>query len=75
MIAQILFGIKVTFIEYTFLPYLDFSIFNDQVYLEEMNSELGVNLSLNRGLIIDFIFTLIFLVIGIYKFSKKDIKN
>ena len=30
MISQVLFGINIKFIEYSFLPYMDFSIFKDK---------------------------------------------
>lgn len=73
--AQILFGIKINIIEYTFLPYLDFSIFNDKLVINNMNSELGIHLSLYRGIIIDIIYFVLFFILGLYKFNKKDIKN
>ncbi len=72
--SQVFFGIKMNFIEYTFLPYLDFSIFKDNNILNEMNNELGIHLSLSRGIIIDVIYFVIFLISGIIKFNKKDIK-
>ena len=75
IISQILFGIKINIIEYTFLPYLDFSIFNDRVSLSNMNNELGIHLCLRNGIIIDTIYFIVFFFIGCYKFNKKDIKN
>lgn len=75
LISQLLFGIRITFVEYTFLPYLDFSLFNDELVLNEINNDLGVNLSMNRGVIIDIIYMIIFYLIGNYKFIKKDIKS
>lgn len=73
--AEVLFGIRFNIIEYTFLPYLDFSLFNDKVLLNETNRELGVHLSMNRGIIIDVLYMIILLVLGTYKFIKKDIKG
>lgn len=75
IISQVLFGISFNIIEYTFLPYLDYSIFNDKVLINNMNRELGINLSLNRGIIIDIVSMLIFYLLGNRKFIKKDIKN
>ena len=75
IVSQILFGIKFNIIEYTFLPYLDYTLFNDEITLKEMNSNLGINLSLNRGIIIDLVYSFIFYLIGVVKFIKKDIKN
>ena len=75
IVSQVLFGIKLNFIEYTFLPYLDYSLFNDKYLLMEMNRELSTHLSLNRAIIIDSIWYILFLVFGIIKFNKKDIRS
>ncbi len=75
MFSQILFGINTKFIEYSFLPYLDFSIFKDNLLVSSINSEFGVNLSLYKGIVINIIFSFIFSIFGIYRFNKKDIKN
>ena len=75
IISQVLFGYDFNFIEYTFMPYLDYSIFNDKSVLKDINNSLNVHLSLNRGIIIDFIFIFMFYFLGNYKFNKKDIKN
>ena len=73
-ISQLLFGLKVNIIEYTFLPYLDYSIFNDKVLIESMNNELGINLNINNGIFFDILYFHILLIIGIINFRKKDIK-
>ncbi len=75
ILSQVLFGLEFNFVEYTFLPYLDFSIFNDKTNLLNMNQELGINLSINKAIIIDFIYLIIFYYLGCKKFMKKDIKN
>ena len=75
IISQLLFGFEIRFIEYTFLPYLDFSIFNDKLSILNMNKEFGINLSLKRGVIIDCICIVIMYFLGNRKFNKKDIKN
>ena len=75
LLSQVLFGIRINIVEYTFLPYLDFSIFNDTNLLNEMNKELGIHLSLNRGVIIDIISIIIFYYFGREIFINKDIKN
>jgi len=74
-ISQILFGIKINIVEYTFLPYLDFSIFNDRLLINQMNKELMIHLSINRGIIIDLLSSIILFALGLNKFKKKDIKN
>ena len=75
IISQLLFGYNFNIIEYTFLPYLDYSIFNDKISLIEMNNALNTNLSLNKGIIMDILFIILFYIFGNYKFNKKDIKN
>ncbi len=73
IISQVFFGFKFNIIEYTFLPYLDFSIFNDNS-IDIMNKNLGTNLSLKKGIIIDVLSMFILYFLGNKKFIKKDIK-
>lgn len=61
----------MNFLEYTFLPYLDLNVLNK---LEYVNATLGVNLSLKKSIIINSIYSILFFIIGIYIFNKKDIK-
>ena len=75
IIAQILFGLELNFFQYTFLPYMDFNIISDKASLDIMNKELGINLSVNRGVIINMIYTFVIYLIGNYIFIKKDIKS
>lgn len=63
--------INMNFFEYTFLPYLDLNVLNK---LEYVNAILGVNLSLKKSIIINSIYSILFFIIGIYIFNKKDIK-
>ncbi len=74
IISQLFFGINVNIIEYTVLPYLDFSLFNDKIVLNNMNNELGINLNIYRGIIIDLATMFILYFLGNRKFIKKDIK-
>jgi ABC-2 type transport system permease protein len=75
IIAQILFGLELNIFQYTFLPYMDFNIISDKASLDIMNKELGINLSINRGAIINMIYTFVIYLIGNYIFIKKDIKS
>lgn len=75
LITQLLFDIKMKFIEYTFLPYLDFSIFDDKEILLMMNRVYNINLSLKNGVIINIVYSYLFYIIGNNIFIKKDIKN
>lgn len=75
LLVQILFGLKLTFLEYTFLPYMDFNIISDKASLDIMNKELGIHLSINRGVIINNIYMIVIYLLGNYIFVKKDIKS
>lgn len=75
ILSQLLFGLNFKIIEYTFLPYLDLSLFNDKSLIIDMNKLYGINLSVNNGIIIDIIYSIILLIFGTFKFNKKDIKN
>jgi hypothetical protein len=75
LISQVLFGININVIEYTFLPYLDFNIFNDVDALNVMNKELGINLNMKSGVIIDLVSIIIFYYFGRLFFINKDVKN
>ena len=75
VIVQILFGLNIKIIEYSILPYLDFSIFNDKNSLYDINMSFDVSLSLNKGIIVDT-FNMIFVyLLGSFIFNNKDIKN
>lgn len=73
-ISSFLFSNNIYFIEYTILPYMDFSIFNDYVLLIAFNNEIGCDLNINKAIIIDFIYIVIFYILGCFLFIKKDIK-
>ena len=75
LISQVFFGIEFNIIEYTFLPYLDFNIFNDINALNEMNNELGIHLSMKSGIIIDIVYMIFFYYLGNIIFINKDVKN
>ncbi len=74
-VSQILFGLNFTYVEYTFLPYFDFSIFDDMSVINSINFEFNVNLSIRNGIIINIVYSVIFYIIGNFIFIKKDIKN
>ncbi len=75
VIVQILFGIDVKIMEYSILPYLDFSIFNDKNSLNDINISFDVNLSLKKGIIVDTINMILLYLFGSFIFINKDIKN
>lgn len=75
LIVQIFFGFGYTIFQYTFLPYMDFSIFKDTDYLKLIYDELNVTLSIKNGIIILIVFSLLFIFLSFNMFIKKDIKN
>ncbi len=75
LFAQIFFGFGYTIFQYTFLPYMDFSIFRDLNYLKLINNELNVTLSIKNGIIILLTYSLLFIFLSFNIFNKKDIKN
>lgn len=75
IISQLFFGINFNIIEYSFLPYLDFTIFENINELKVMNELLNINLTLNRGIIILVINIIILYLISNFIFIKRDISN
>ena len=75
LITQLLLDIKLTQIEFTFLPYMDFTLFDNNEGLKLLNETYKINLYVKKGLIINLISTIIFYKIGEFIFNKKDIKN
>ncbi len=75
VITQILLDIKFKYVEFTFLPYLDFTLFNDIETIKSLNEYHKINLSIEKGIYINVMFSFIFYKIGNYIFIKKDIKN
>ncbi len=75
VLSQLLFTIHLNFIEYTPLPYLDFTLFDDKNNLNIINMNFNTLLSLKRGVLIDIIYTFIVFYIGLRSFKKRDIKS
>lgn len=75
LITQLLLDIKLTQIEFTFLPYMDFTLFDNNETLKLLNETYKINLYVKKGIIINLISTIIFYKIGEFIFNKKDIKN
>ena len=75
LITQLLLDINIKQIEFTFLPYMDFTLFDDSETLKLLNQTYKINLSVKKGIIINLISTIIFYKIGEFIFNKKDIKN
>jgi hypothetical protein len=54
---------------------MDFTFFDDIETIKLLNETYKINLSINRGIVINIISTLLFYKIGEIIFNKKDIKN
>lgn len=73
LIFQLLLNIDITLIQYTFLPYLDLSIYDEMYSILLLNINYDINLNLNTGKIILLIYGIIFYIFSIIFFNKKDI--
>lgn len=73
-ISEYLFKNSIKFIEYLFLPYLDFTIFLNKTSINLINQEYSINLNIYYGIYINILFSIIFIIIGYFNFIKKDIK-
>ena len=73
VIFQWLLEYKIRFLMYTFLPYLDYTIFNDKLNIILFNMQYGTTLSLYNGSFI-LLFTLILMfALSLIRFVKRDI--
>lgn len=72
VILNFFLNIKFKYIIYTFIPYLDFSIFKDIYSIYLLNIEYSMNFNKVLGIIILLIYSLLFMIISIKIFNKKD---
>lgn len=72
-ISQVLLLFKLKLLEFTFLPYLDFTIFNNYVDIINLNIIYGVNFNLINGIIILIAYSILFYLVSCF-FIRKDIK-
>lgn len=75
LLVQILFGLELNIFEYTFLPYLDFSIFDDINSINLTNIEFNTHLNIKSGIILDLSYFMLFFVGGLLLFNEKDING
>lgn len=74
LISQILLGYGISIIEYTTLPYLEFNLFNDKEIILKINQDLGCNLNIRNGILIDSFYLIVYYLIGNKLFKIKDIR-
>lgn len=63
---------NLKFLEYTFLPYLDLNMLSK---IDMINDSLNTSLSLKKSIFVVLFYSVLFFIIGIITFNKKDIKN
>lgn len=63
----------ISFLEYSFLPYLDFTIFNNKINILLFNIENNINLSVKRGVVILCFYATLFYLFAVRCF-KKDVR-
>lgn len=74
LISQLLFSVGLNIIEYTFLPYVDFSLFVNNDFVDSMRENYGVVVSMSKGSVILVFHIVLFAFLMINFFTKKDIK-
>lgn len=73
IISTFLLSVNINFVEYTFLPYLDFTIFLDKINIMEFNINNNCNLNIIKGMIILCMYSFLFIIGSLYYFIKKDV--
>lgn len=63
---------NIKFLEYTFLPYIDLNMISK---VDFINDTLGTSLSLKKSILVNTIYTILFFILGIIIFNKKDIRS
>lgn len=74
LVSQLLFSVGLNIIEYTFLPYVDFSLFVNNDFVISVRKNYGVVLSMSKGIVILIFHSVLFIFLMINFFTKKDIK-
>jgi ABC-2 type transport system permease protein len=72
-ISEFLFLLKMKFVQYTFLPYLDFTIFKEYTDVISFNINYGINLNVSKGILVLLVHVILLYLIVYANFRKKDI--
>ena len=72
VLSTFLFKNNIKFIEYTFLPYLDFNSMLNELNLFYTNTMYNTNINIKNGIITLIIYAFLFLIIGLIKFKKEE---
>lgn len=73
-ITELFIKMKLRFITFTFIPYMDFSIFQNKFNLILYNIENNINLGIKNGVIIIIITSIILLILSNVLFRKREFK-
>ena len=73
IIFQLFLKIKLNFIQYTFMPYLDMSLYTNPLNIFDINFTYGVSLGLLSGLLILIANYVVFYMLSVIIFNKKNI--
>lgn len=73
-ITDLMLGLNIKLISYTFLPYMDYSIFSNMENIYLYNMENGINLDPSIGVVILFITSLICIVSSLIIIYKREYK-
>lgn len=74
VISQFLLIAGIDIVKYTFMPYLDFTYFNDLINLSVNNMIFNTNINLESSLIYLTIYSILFLLISLNIFNRRDIQ-
>ena len=72
VIFNFFLNIKFKYIIYTFIPYLDFSIFENPYSILMLNIEYNINFNMFYGVVILIIYSIMFLLSSLIIFNEKD---
>lgn len=72
VLSTFLFSSNLKIIQYTFIPYLDFNSFLDKASTVYSNGIYGINLNILDGIIILLIYSILFILLGLFKFRKEE---
>lgn len=74
VISQFLLIAGIDIVKYTFMPYLDFTYFNDLINLSVNNMIFNTNINLERSLFYLTMYSVLFLLISLNIFNRRDIQ-
>ena len=72
VIFNFFLNVKFKYIIYTFIPYLDFSIFKDAYSILMLNMKYNMNFNILLGIITLIIYSIVFLLLSLFIFNEKD---